>query len=739
MITNEIQIKNAIVIEDIIGSFVNLKRHGNNYTGLCPFHNERTPSFNVHPSKGIFKCFGCGKSGDAIAFLMQHEKFSYQESLEWIAKRYNIQVTTDKPNYTPPVPRLEKLPAKYIQWFEKRGISNNTLLRKNITTSKEWMPIADKTTDVICFNYYRGENLINIKFRGAGKDFKLHKASEVLFYNLPGIEDETEAIIVEGEIDALACHEAGIYNTIALPGAEMASRVNYDDVNHIKKFILFCDNDEPGQRATEELAIRLGKFKCWVVRHPEGCKDANDVLIKHGSEFLKNLINSAVPLLDQPEATGSFPLEVFGEDIASSFLQLSENYSIPVDYLGSAAIYTIAALSGKMYKAEVPITNVIYSLLLGPSGVGKSPSYNILCGDIVQDLEQQLFDNWKRSLMEWEDAREEAKQKKQKFITPKPHRRTRTAKGGTMEGIMHHAMYSPAGFGLYYDEGGKMLGSPNQFKTDNSSFDFWNELWNGKYFNELRADADKERFAAGTCVSVLAGMQTDRLKNYFTKDISDSGLTFRFLFTSANYLKLNEQVDHFAESRKPCQDWQNLVRWLFRKGAYDYFKDDHQITVPFTVEAKEQYNLMSSQLIEASNELREARKTGDPDEMLLMYHGKLYAYFGRFALILAISRKPEAPVIDIQCLHDAMKLYLYYHDQAYSIFKKLTQAAATDLSDNEQQLLDALPDRAFTTEDIQRAQSQLKLSDRFFETAYRKKYKAGWVRRLEKGKYIKEI
>lgn len=86
------QIVSRIDIVDVVGGFVKLKRRGANYLGLCPFHNERTPSFTVSPSKEIFKCFGCGKSGNTISFLMEHEKLTYVEALKWLANRYNIEV-----------------------------------------------------------------------------------------------------------------------------------------------------------------------------------------------------------------------------------------------------------------------------------------------------------------------------------------------------------------------------------------------------------------------------------------------------------------------------------------------------------------------------------------------------------------------------------------------------------------------------------------------------------------------
>ncbi len=86
------QIVSRIDIIEILSSFIKLKKRGQNYIGLCPFHNEKTPSFIVSPSKEIYKCFGCGRSGNAIGFLMEHEKYSYVESLKWLAAKYNVQI-----------------------------------------------------------------------------------------------------------------------------------------------------------------------------------------------------------------------------------------------------------------------------------------------------------------------------------------------------------------------------------------------------------------------------------------------------------------------------------------------------------------------------------------------------------------------------------------------------------------------------------------------------------------------
>lgn len=100
------QIQSRIDIIDIVGSFIKLKRRGTNYLGLCPFHNEKSPSFTVSAAKEIYKCFGCGKSGNSITFLMEAEKYSYVEALRWLANRYNIEI--EETEATPEVKQYQQ-------------------------------------------------------------------------------------------------------------------------------------------------------------------------------------------------------------------------------------------------------------------------------------------------------------------------------------------------------------------------------------------------------------------------------------------------------------------------------------------------------------------------------------------------------------------------------------------------------------------------------------------------------
>jgi DNA primase len=105
------QIQNRIDIIEIVGGFVKLKKRGANYLGLCPFHNEKSPSFTVSPSKEIYKCFGCGKSGNTISFLMEHEKYSYVEALKWLATKYNIEI---EETFANPEQRLQQQTAESL-------------------------------------------------------------------------------------------------------------------------------------------------------------------------------------------------------------------------------------------------------------------------------------------------------------------------------------------------------------------------------------------------------------------------------------------------------------------------------------------------------------------------------------------------------------------------------------------------------------------------------------------------
>ena len=90
------EIFETVKIEEVVGDFITLKKRGVNLLGLCPFHNEKTPSFTVSPTKGIYKCFGCGEGGNSVSFLMDKEHYNYPEALKYLAKKYNIEIEEEE-------------------------------------------------------------------------------------------------------------------------------------------------------------------------------------------------------------------------------------------------------------------------------------------------------------------------------------------------------------------------------------------------------------------------------------------------------------------------------------------------------------------------------------------------------------------------------------------------------------------------------------------------------------------
>lgn len=118
-------ITDAARIEEVVGDFVSLKRRGQNMIGLCPFHNEKTPSFTVSPAKGIYKCFGCGKAGNAIGFIMEHEHLSYPESLRYLAGKYGIEIKEDAPSDEEKALRDKRESLTHIHTFALRFFQEN--------------------------------------------------------------------------------------------------------------------------------------------------------------------------------------------------------------------------------------------------------------------------------------------------------------------------------------------------------------------------------------------------------------------------------------------------------------------------------------------------------------------------------------------------------------------------------------------------------------------------------------
>ncbi len=199
-----------------------------------------------------------------------------------------------------PVEVFEPVKDKAVEWFKTRGISQQTLDDLYVTTGDEFMPQTGRKENTIQFNYIMGDELINVKYRDGRKNFKLYKGAEKIFYNINSIVGYDWCVITEGEMDALALHEAGIKNVISVPNGATLNSNNLDYLDNCidyfedkEKIILAVDADEAGQALRYEFIRRLGAEVCYLVDF-NGNKDANDFLVEHGAEELRKVINIAV-------------------------------------------------------------------------------------------------------------------------------------------------------------------------------------------------------------------------------------------------------------------------------------------------------------------------------------------------------------------------------------------------------------------------------------------------------------
>ena len=215
---------------------------------------------------------------------------------------YKRKGSSEKVYIKPDAYKYEEPGTKVEDWFKARGISKKTLDDLKVTEGPEWMPQTQKTENVIKFNYFMGGNLTNVKYRDGRKNFKLFKGAEKVFYNIDSVVGFEYCVIVEGEMDVLALHEAGITNAISVPNGATLNSNNLDYLDSCidyfedkEKIILAVDSDEAGQALQAELIRRLGSEVCHIATFQD-CKDANEYLLKHGKEKLSERISGAKPV-----------------------------------------------------------------------------------------------------------------------------------------------------------------------------------------------------------------------------------------------------------------------------------------------------------------------------------------------------------------------------------------------------------------------------------------------------------
>ena len=216
---------------------------------------------------------------------------------------YQRKGSSDKVYVRPLTPEVvEEVSTNVEKWFEGRGISKSTLKALKVTEGQEFMPQTGKNENTIHFNYFVGNQLINVKYRDGRKNFKLFKGAEKVFYNINNIVGYEYCVIVEGEMDALSLYESGIHNAISVPNGATLNNNNLDYLDNCidyftdkEKIIIAVDGDEAGQALQAELVRRLGAEVCYLATF-EDCKDANEYLLKYGKEKLAQCITKAKPV-----------------------------------------------------------------------------------------------------------------------------------------------------------------------------------------------------------------------------------------------------------------------------------------------------------------------------------------------------------------------------------------------------------------------------------------------------------
>jgi 5S rRNA maturation endonuclease (ribonuclease M5) len=181
----------------------------------------------------------------------------------------------------------------WVEYFLSRNINQETLVKMSLSEGIEFMPGAGRKVSTIQFPYKKNGQVVNIKYRDVDKNFMLAKGAELIFYNIDGLKGEDEAIIVEGEIDALTLIQKGFTNTISVPngaskGENKLIYVDLGDFKNINKILIATDNDEPGNKLADDLARLLGVERCHRLELGE-FKDINEMLCKQGDIDLLNI------------------------------------------------------------------------------------------------------------------------------------------------------------------------------------------------------------------------------------------------------------------------------------------------------------------------------------------------------------------------------------------------------------------------------------------------------------------
>ena len=353
-IIDEIVFRNDIV--DVIGSYVTLKRAGSNFNGLCPFHNEKTPSFTVFPATKSFYCFGCGSGGDVITFIMRVENLDYVDALEFLAARAGITIPEDdsyEKENTVSRKRIYAMNLEAAKFFRnclmdktlgaealeylcgKRKLSMATVRRfglgyspndfgmltahlkrlgytdeelitgflsgKSQKTGRPYdyyrnrviFPIIDTAGNIVAFGG-RVMDDSKPKYLNTSDTPAFKKSRHLFALNFAKKKCEEQMILCEGYMDVIALHEAGFENAVATLGTAITSEQARIFAKYTKKVVICYDSDNAGQNATQKAIRLLGEVGVEVrILKLSGAKDPDEYIKKYGAESFSRLLGES--------------------------------------------------------------------------------------------------------------------------------------------------------------------------------------------------------------------------------------------------------------------------------------------------------------------------------------------------------------------------------------------------------------------------------------------------------------
>ena len=355
-VINDVRQSNDIV--DVISQYVHLKRSGRNFFGLCPFHNEKSPSFSVSPDKQIFHCFGCGVGGNVFSFITQIEGINFVEAVQMLAERANIQLPTLQDNGDSQREELKakvykvneftadfyhqnlyKPQAKIAQeYVKKRQLSNETLksfkigfsgkfdelyqelkkqgfgeseiLESGLVNKNErgqyidryrnrlMFPICDARGKVIAFG---GRVLDDSKpkYINSPENVVYSKGRNLFGLNVAKKGDLKRILIVEGYMDVISLHQRGITNVVAPLGTALTEQQGWLLRKNAEQIILSFDSDEAGLKAKLRALDILQNMGCDLrILQMEGAKDPDEYIIKYGNARFNNLVDKALSIIE---------------------------------------------------------------------------------------------------------------------------------------------------------------------------------------------------------------------------------------------------------------------------------------------------------------------------------------------------------------------------------------------------------------------------------------------------------